>query len=1408
MPEYALRKLVFAIAITGTLVGTTIPAPMALSAERPLKPEIISDVSNGIAVIAVFSNDGRYLIKGGERGGASLWEVATGHLVRSFVSKSSDDREYVQGAGYSAALDTVIASNRYGVMSIWKASTGQLLRTINGKLAYQPDYFVFTPDGKRMLHAPRHGNLIEVWNTARWQVERTVKFFAGDIALSNDGRFAIVHSDASSALIDLSQGRELWHRDSSSLGAIAFSPDGSRFAAAGAGANVGTITIFDVQTGSQLSSFSLKETLSKIEDLAFSRDGAQIVAASSDGSIGALDGRTGQVVRKTTVGVACDKLPCDLALAPSGDWLITRPARLWNTQTGDDGPDLGMGLGETGFIRFPVEPGTQSGSTNTILTGNFPGGSGVIHRWDLATGRLLANQKLVNFNWDGDNGVSVALSSDGRLLATGNAFAEDQKPEDSTVALWDESTGAKIAALGEKTPGRTGVAISPDGKLLLSLEVTEAGISGIATLWNIAQRKQLWSTTIKGGGRAVAFSRDGSYVLVGGLVAKLLDATNGKLLVDFKKNESYGITSFDFSSDGSRALLSNGDWQANAEIWDTKTGRLLHVLNGHSKYVSSVSYSPDGTRVLTGGSDGTARIWDAATGRQLLLLRLDSGNAVTYVTFTRNGARVVTGHSDGSVAIWNAVSGELIVTLIATDDGEWVTITPEGFFDASANGGKLLHVVNGVETVSIDQVFQTLFRPDLVREKLAGDPRGLVRAAATNLDLNKVIASGVAPDVRVTLPGRGLSGTVDGTTVSTEAEITDRGGGIGRVEWRINGVTSGVDNPAASAAGQPLRLTRSLALDPGSNEISVMAYNGANLIASVSARLAVTAPQPGAVPLGPAPSAPTPGATPPPASISPVKPRLFMVVAGVNAYADRRITLSYAVSDATEVARAFNKAGAGLYQSVDVKLLTDADVTRDKLDAAFKEVAAKAQASDVFVLYLAGHGKTVDGRYYFIPQNFTVDGELTARFVDPAVRGAGISQDQLQLWFASVPPRRSVILLDTCESGTLTGDAGETQQLERGGANDRLAQATGRSIITAAGGSEEAMEGFHSHGLFTYELLDGLDRADSDGDGSIEVTELAAYLYAEVTELSQKIFKQRQSPQMKITANYPLVKQTRILQDDVTPIAAAKPAFQLHQTAQLQVQPGFGATVVRSLSARTPVTVLESSNGWALLASNGRPIGYVATQDLQPDPKNAETSYARADTGDADRTIASTYFSRGRFYLYTGELPKALADLGVASDADPKSTYIALLLDIANKRSNLPSQLAHDAAAQLDMTRWPAPVVRYYLGEITAEQLLAAADNPNADVRKRQVCDANFYSGELDLQQGRRADATQHLQFAVASCSKGFAEYEGAIAELKTLGASPGAEIAKPDAVKPTSNGQIPGVEPKSIKTMTIHSDQ
>ena len=106
-----------------------------------------------------------------------------------------------------------------------------------------------------------------------------------------------------------------------------------------------------------------------------------------------------------------------------------------------------------------------------------------------------------------------------------------------------------------------------------------------------------------------------------------------------------------------------------------------------------------------------------------------------------------------------------------------------------------------------------------------------------------------------------------------------------------------------------------------------------------------------------------------------------MLVAGVNDLQPTSASrLSYAVSDAKEVARGFNEAAGNLYQSVEVKLLDrrrgDARQARRRVQ---RDRWPRHRPSDVFVLYLAGHGKTVDGRYYFIPQDFAIDGEMTGK---------------------------------------------------------------------------------------------------------------------------------------------------------------------------------------------------------------------------------------------------------------------------------------------------------------------------------------------------------------------------------------------------------------------------------------------
>jgi tetratricopeptide (TPR) repeat protein len=194
-------------------------------------------------------------------------------------------------------------------------------------------------------------------------------------------------------------------------------------------------------------------------------------------------------------------------------------------------------------------------------------------------------------------------------------------------------------------------------------------------------------------------------------------------------------------------------------------------------------------------------------------------------------------------------------------------------------------------------------------------------------------------------------------------------------------------------------------------------------------------------------------------------------------------------------------------------------------------------------------------------------------------------------------------------------------------------------------------------------------------------------------------------------------------------------------------------------------------------------------QAIQLDPKNAlaynNRGFAFGNKGDYDRAIADynqaihldpkyalVYINRGVAKLYLGALPGALEDFATASDLAPGNAYAALWYDIVKKRSNLPSQLG-EAIPHLDMTKWPAPIVRLFLGQLTPEAVLAAADSPDPTTKNRQFCEANFFSGELELQRGDKRQATKLFQFATVNCPKWWVEFGAAQAELKTLGVNP-----------------------------------
>ena len=337
---------------------------------------------------------------------------------------------------------------------------------------------------------------------------------------------------------------------------------------------------------------------------------------------------------------------------------------------------------------------------------------------------------------------------------------------------------------------------------------------------------------------------------------------------------------------------------------------------------------------------------------------------------------------------------------------------------------------------------------------------GEVGAAGKVLNLAKVLDSGPAPTVAIIShpPDSHSAADVAGVT----AQILDAGKGIGRIEWRVNGITVAVASKA-DGKGPTYTFTRQLALDPGDNTIEVVAYNGCNLLASLPARTTVKF-------TGPADK---------------TKPKLHILAIGINDYVDKGWAppgrkaagfgpLSLAVKDATAFAAAMKQAAAGMYDDVRVTLALDKDATRDNLHKLLDKVAAEIHPRDTFILFAAAHGKSENGRFHLIPQDYQHGPGHLQRHA--------IGQDDLQDWLANrIKARKAIILLDTCESGALI--AGHTRSridaaITEAGVG-RLHEATGRPVLTAAAADQEAAEGEigatgERHGYFTWALLDAL----------------------------------------------------------------------------------------------------------------------------------------------------------------------------------------------------------------------------------------------------------------------------------------------------------------------------------------------
>jgi WD40 repeat protein len=115
-----------------------------------------------------------------------------------------------------------------------------------------------------------------------------------------------------------------------------------------------------------------------------------------------------------------------------------------------------------------------------------------------------------------------------------------------------------------------------------------------------------------------------------------------------------------FSPDGSRIVTASLD--GSARIWNAATGEQVSVLRAGQLGIESAVYSSDGRRIVTASVDGTVRIWDATAGTQITVLHV-SGGTVLSAAFSPDGSRIVAASAGGTASIWNVATADKIAVL-------------------------------------------------------------------------------------------------------------------------------------------------------------------------------------------------------------------------------------------------------------------------------------------------------------------------------------------------------------------------------------------------------------------------------------------------------------------------------------------------------------------------------------------------------------------------------------------------------------------------------------------------------------------------------------------------------------------------------------------------------------------------
>jgi WD40 repeat protein len=597
---------------------------------------------------AVFSPDGTRILTTGKEGSPKVWDSKTGAELFTLKDNTTQiEKAWWVLDGSRIVTDTVIpgkARSDAGI-KVWDAKNGTELQTLKGHTNYVQSA-MYSPDGSRIATTGGGGTIL--WDVKTGQ--EIVKMIGTN---HQDDQWAcfspdssrIVHRGHIDHLIDGGKRQTVQVMDTKTgtvvstlkldgliVMSAAFSPDSARVVT-GIGFYNHTAVVWDAKTGAAL--LTLKGHSGQVESVSYRPNGAQIVTGSMDRTARVWDATTGELVRIIKGQTAPIRA---VSFTPDGKQVVTESVDF-------EGPNSTISVWDA---RSTAEVLVLQGHAGHVHDAAFSpdgrrlataGGLDSTARiWDATTGATLHTlaDKLKNF----EGIVSVSWNPEGSRLVTGGA--------DGTAQVWDAKTGAKLFSLGTGDMAEIGCsAWSPDGsRIAIGRQNKEGG-----ELYDAKTGAKLRDLPNKGWGWSVAFSPDSTRLAIGTDVGTyVFNTANGaKLLV--LNGHAREVAAVSFSPDGSRIVTGSGD--RTAKVWDAKSGALLLTLKGHTGPVTSAKFSPDGSRILTGNEDHTAKIWDATTGADLLTLKGHT-EQVKSASWSPGGWRIVTGSVDKTARIWDA----------------------------------------------------------------------------------------------------------------------------------------------------------------------------------------------------------------------------------------------------------------------------------------------------------------------------------------------------------------------------------------------------------------------------------------------------------------------------------------------------------------------------------------------------------------------------------------------------------------------------------------------------------------------------------------------------------------------------------------------------------------------------------